>query len=170
MTQTSLEPGARWLDQRAHPDLPAAAERALRQAGLSWHDEGEAEAQLSRAAELAPGHLAVLIAQYRYHFYKHHYEQAAHFARECLARVATEIGIPREVAAVKREHADFNGDNPLVRFWLFAMQAYGYVLLRLDKRAEGEAVLAQVTHLDEADHTKTRVLLQVMSLADQEDA
>lgn len=168
--RVGLDAGARWLEQRAHPDLPREAERELRQAGLAWHRESEAEAHLTRAAELAPGHLAVLIAQYRYHFYKHHYPLAAGYARDCLARVASELGIPADVDAVSKEHADFDGDDPLVRFWLFGMQAYGYVLLRLGERERGAAVLEKVTILDSSDKTKTRVLLQVIAQAGVEDS
>jgi len=163
------ESGPRWLDQHSHPDLPSEAERALRLAGLAWHREEEAEAHLARAAELAPGHLVVLVAHYRYHFYKHHYDRAEHFARQCLDRVAAELGIPGEFDAVNRDHADFTGENPLVRFWLFAMQAYGYVLLRLGDQARGIAVLEKVTLLDASDNTKTRVLLQVIARAGTDD-
>jgi hypothetical protein len=163
------EAGPRWLHQRSHPDLPPEAERALRSAGLAWHREEEAEVHLARAAELAPGHLAVLVGHYRYHFYKHHYDRAERFARQCLDRVATELRIPSELDAVTAAHADFTGDDPLVRFWLFAMQAYGYVLLRLGDEARGTAVLEKVTTLDTPDNTKTRVLLQVIARAGTED-
>lgn len=155
--------GFGWLDQRSHPDLHPDAERALREAGLAWHRESEAEAHLARAAALAPGHLAVLVALYRYHFYKHHYELAARYARECLDKVAAELGILTELEAVTSALVDFGADDGRVRFWLFAMQAYGYVLLRLGQEERGTAVLEQLAQLDRLDHTKTRVLLSVIA-------
>lgn len=170
MTEPTLaNDGASWLDFRSYPDLPAEAERALRAAGLAWERESEAEAQLARAAELAPEHLAVSVAHYRYHFYKHHFELAAEYARACLGRVADELAIPREMAAVERVHADFTGDDPLVRFWLFGMQAYGYVLLRLGQRTQGFALLERLAWLDQRDHTKTRALLDVITRPAQDD-
>lgn len=164
-----LAAASRWLDQRHHPDLPVEAERALRQAGLLWHREDEAQAFLARAAELAPGHLAVAIARYRYHFYKHHYPEAAHFAQECLTHVANRLGIPADVLSVTSDHADFTSEDPLIRFWLFGMQAYGYVLLRLGQSARGRAVLEKVVRLDRNDSTKTRVLLTVIDGAGVEE-
>jgi len=160
--------GAAWLEQRLYPDLPSEAERALRQAGLSWHDEVAAERCLARAAFLAPGHLAVLVAHYRYHFYKHHYSVAVRHARECLAVVAAQLGIPSEFEEVRSDHANFTGDDPLVRFWLFGMQAYGYVLLRLGERERGTLALVKITTLDRNDYTKTRALLDVIRQADSE--
>jgi hypothetical protein len=163
------ESGPRWLSQRSYPDLPSEAERELRLAGLSWHEERQAETHLANAARLAPGHLAVIIAHYRYHFYKHNYEQARQFASECLGAVGKTLGLPAAEEAVTRAHADFCGDDPAVRFWLFAMQAYGYVLLRLGETEKGQAVLQKVTELDQADNTKTRVLLQVIAASGDED-
>jgi hypothetical protein len=164
-----VDPRARWLNQRAHADLPSEAERELRLAGLAWHREPEAEAHLARAEALAPGHLAVLIAHYRYHFYKHHYARARHFAGACLDAVGGQLGLPRAFEAVTSAHANFRGDDPQVRFWLFGMQAYGYVLLRLGEEELGKAVLEKVTALDVDDHTKTRVLLQVIAQAGAAD-
>lgn len=165
-----MDTQSRWLAQRHYSDLPSEAEQALRQAGLSWHREAEAEAHLSRAARLAPGHLAVLVAHYRYHFYKHHHREAARWAKDCLESVAAELGIPQDFAQVEASHADFQGDDALVRFWLFGMQAYGYVLLRLGEQERGRAALQKVTALDLADRTKTRVLLEVIEGAGREEA
>ena len=89
--------------------------------------------------------------------------------RKWLDAVATELGIPHEFEAVTSAHADFSADTPLVRFWLFAMQAYGYVLLRLGEEALGAAVLEKVTLLDRADNTKTRTLLQVIARRGRDD-
>lgn len=163
------ESGPRWLSQRSYPDLPSEAERELRLAGLSWHAEREAEAHLANAARLAPGHMAVVVAHYRYHFYKHHYPEARQFAGECLSVIGKSLGLPPEVEAVTSAHADFCGDDPEVRFWLFAMQAYGYVLLRLGETEQGQAVLQKVTELDRPDNTKTRVLLQVIAASGADD-
>lgn len=157
------------MSQRFYPELPGEVERELRLAGLSWDDEGRAEAHLANAARLAPGHLAVIVAHYRYYFYKHHYERARQFAGECLSAVGRALGLPEAIEAVTSAHADFCGDDPDVRFWLFAMQAYGYVLLRLGETERGHAVLQKLTELDQPDRTKTRVLLQVMAATGADD-
>lgn len=156
------DPAARWLEQRLHPDLPEACERAIRLAGLSWTDEAAAERYLAEAAALAPNHMAVTIAHYRYHFYKHHYSEAVGFAEDCLAALADKLKLPRDFRRVTPFHADFLSDDPTIRFWLWAMQAYGYVLFRLG-RPEGVEVLEKVAELDQNDVTRTRVLLIVIA-------
>lgn len=156
-----------WLDRRAYPDLPPEAERALRLAALSWQHEAEAEFQLDRARALAGDHVAVLIAHYRYCLYKHRFEEARVEAVRCLAIAAARLGLPEDFRAVRPDQADFAALEPDVRFWLFTLQAFGYVSIRSGHAAEGRAALEQLSLLDAADQTKTRVLLQVIAAADR---
>lgn len=158
----SVASGA-WLDGRYHEDLPAPAERAIRMAGLCWEDDRAAERLLAEAARLAPGHMAVLIARYRLAFYKHRFDEALTLAAQVLAAAARRLNIPSDWRAVGPEDVDFASDDPHVRFWMFVLQAYGYVLLRLCRDQEGEAALRRLADLDRRDQTRTRVLLQAMA-------
>jgi hypothetical protein len=152
-----------WLEQRHYTDLDPRAERALRSAGLLWHDEARAEQQLSEAADIAPGHMAVTIAHYRYYLYKHRFEEARRYAELCLALSSTELGLPSDPQRVTKAHADFAAADPRLRFWLFALQAYGYVLLRCGQHDAGLCVLGKVVDLDSMDETRTRMLIMVIN-------
>jgi hypothetical protein len=169
MNDALSERAAAWLDQRHYGDLDPRAERALRAAGLSWHDEAAAERLLAEAAAIAPMHVAVAVAQYRYHLYKHRYDAARAHAERCLSFVCAELGLPGDVRAVTSAHADFAAPEPRVRFFLFALQAYGYVLLRCGRRDEGMEMLRTVVALDRTDQTKTRVLVGVIARAGADD-
>src|SRR5271169_1650571 len=147
-----------WLEGRYHADLDPAAERAIRRAGLAWHDEPEAERQLALAASIAPDHTAVLTAHYRYNLYKHRYGPAQDCAERLLAAAARRLKIPLDWQKVRPAHADFRAQDPDIRFWLFVLQAYGYVLLRLGRRDLAVAALRHVVALDTDDQTKTRTL------------
>jgi hypothetical protein len=156
------------MDQRHFTDLDPRAERALRAAGLSWHDEANAERFLGEAATLAPQHLAVVVAHYRYHFYKHRFERARGYAERCLSLGGAPLGLPGDFRHVTGSLANFVEPEPGVRFWLFSLQAYGYVLLRCGRRDEGMAALRKVVELDANDQTKTRVLMEVITGAGRE--
>ena len=158
-----------WLDRRAYPDLHPDAERALRAAALCWHRESEAEEQLRRAVELAGDHVAVLIADYRYRLYKHRFDEARAAAERCLTAAAARLGLPADFRDVRPEQADFSALDKDVRFWLFTLQAYGYVLLRCGLLEEGRTALERLTLLDATDQTKTSVLLQVIAAADRSE-
>jgi hypothetical protein len=100
--------------------------------------------------------------------YKHRYEDAEHFARRCLAQVAEELGLPSELLDTTASQADFSSTDPRVRYWLFGMQALGYVVLRCGRLAEATALLSKVVELDPSDQTKTRVLFSVIENAARE--
>ena len=163
------EASSSWLDQRHYADLDPRAERALRAAGLSWHDEVEAERLLSAAERTAPMHMAVAVAQYRYRLYKHRFQEAEAYAAKCLSLASAALGLPGDFRLVTSAHADFAAFEPRVRFWLFALQAYGYVLLRCGRGGEGTSVLGKVVELDRADQTKTRALIDVIARAGSDD-
>jgi len=158
-----------WLDRRHIADLDPRAERALRAAGQSFLNDALAEQYLAEAADLAPEHPAVLIAHYRYHLYKHHYPEAEDFARRCLAQVAAKLGLPSELLATQSSHADFTSDDPLIRSWLYGMQALSYVVLGRGREAEGKAILRKVIEVDPSDQTKTGILLTVIENAEPAD-
>jgi hypothetical protein len=158
-----------WLGRRDYPDLDPRAERALRAAGLSFQDDAEAERQLAAAAALAPGHIAVTIAHYRFYLYKHRFVEAVSHARACLVYAARQLGLPPDCLQVRAEHADFASLEPRVRFWMFALQAYGYVLLRCNREPEALAALQHLVLLDRNDQTKTRILVEVIARAGCDD-
>lgn len=158
-----------WLDRRYHADLEPAAERAIRAAGLAWHDEPEAESHLALASAIAPDHMAVLIAHYRYNLYKHRYGLAQGYAARILAALAQRLCIPADWQEVRPQHANFASDNADIRFWLYVLQAYGYVLLRLGRHEQAQAAMRQVLALDTSDQTKTRALVQVIERAGRDD-
>src|ERR1035438_3010158 len=158
-----------WLEARYHADLDPAAERAIREAGLAWHDEPEAERALALAASIAPGHTAVLTAHYRYNLYKHRYGPAQTCAERLLAAAAARLKIPLDWQEVRAAHADFRAQDPDIRFWLFVLQAYGYVLLRLGRRDLAMVAMRHVVALDTDDQTKKRTLPQVIERAGADD-
>lgn len=163
------EPGHAWLDRRHYDDLDERAEHALRAAGLAFEDDRRAEAHLAEAQTIAPDHRAVIVAHYRFHFYKHRFVEAERHARACLMLAAREIGLPADFHRVTPRDHDFGALEEPIRFWLFALQAYGYVLLRLGRKDEGFAALEKIVELDGADQTKTRVLIETLSQAGDDE-
>jgi len=153
---------ARWLNQRFHQDLPGEVERLLREAGLAWHDEPRAERLLAEAERRCPDQVAVLIAQYRYRLYKHRFDEAATYAAALLVEAARGAQLAPDFRRVARGDAPFAAAEKPLRFWLWALQAYGYVLLRCRRAEEGLEALRHLAWLDESDQTKTRTLLQVI--------
>lgn len=160
----------RWLEGRYHADLDPAIERALRAAGAAWHDEAEAKRLLAWAEAQAGDHPAILIARYRFAFYKHDFDAAAAQADRLLAHAARRLNIPTDWRIVAPSDADFSSDGPDLRFWMFVLQAYGYVLLRLGRETEGLAAWERLAALDARDQTRTRHLIAAAARRAEETA
>jgi tetratricopeptide (TPR) repeat protein len=159
-----------WLDRRYYGgDLPAAAERALHAIGQDWQDEAASEGHLYEALELAPGHLAVQIAAYKFYFYRHRLQEALPYAQVCLAHTLRRNNLPADWRDIEEKDAAFSSLDPEPRMVLFALVAYGYVLARLGRGDEGREALTKVAELDPADRLGARRLLAVLDRAERED-
>lgn len=145
----------------------------LKAAGELWEKPAEAEAMLLAAQNSAPDNEEVQIALYRFYFYSHALEKALAHAQACMARAARSLGlstaevdtagVDTDCHAIEASTTDF-GDpaNPQHRFYLFSLNAYGYLLARLGRIPESETVLARVRALDPRDRIGGGRLLEVV--------
>jgi len=162
----ALADGAQFAAALLGAGLPAEAARHVREAGIAYADDELAEAHLRAAAALAPGHPAVLIAHYRYSFYKGRLLDALRLARVCISEAARVNRLHADWRRVRAGDADFGSyDALLPRFYLFSLKAYAYLQLRLGRVAEGRDAARTLLELDPSDKIGARVLLDVLAAA-----
>jgi tetratricopeptide (TPR) repeat protein len=150
--------------------LPEQAELHLRLAGLSYAQDDVAESHLFQAQALAPGHAAVLIALYRFYFYKGRLTDALLVAKRCLGKAARDNQLDEDWRGVQREDAEFSSyDAILPRFYLFTLKAYGYLQMRLGRLEESGTALRKMLELDPSDKLNASLLLEVLSRHGRED-
>ena len=150
--------------------LPEAAERHLRQAGLSYSQDHVAEQHLREALALAPEHAAVLIGLYRFYFYKGRLSEALEVAEICLAKASRDNNLAADWQKVCRGHANFSSfDAVLPRFYLFTLKAYAYLQMRLGNLAEGREAATKLLELDPSDKLGANVLLGVLERMGRSD-
>jgi len=151
-------------------NLPEPAEQHLRLAGVNYANDRIAENHLFQAQALAPGHAAVLIALYRFYFYKGRLADALEVAERCLTKAARDNQLHEDWRRVGRDDADFGSyDAILPRFYLFTLKAYGYLQMRLGRLEESRAALTKMRELDPSDKLNAAVLLQVLARHGRED-
>jgi tetratricopeptide (TPR) repeat protein len=150
--------------------LPAEAARHLERAALSYHLTDVAETHLQEADALAPDHAAVLIAFYRFYFYKGRLAEALSVARACIAKAMRENVLGDDWRAVGPDDADFSDWGALVpRFFLFSLKGYAYLSMRLGRFDEGREAAEKLIQLDPRDRIGARVLLDVLGRMDEPD-
>ncbi|MHB0984128.1 MAG: hypothetical protein ACYC05_00855 [Sulfuricella sp.] len=150
--------------------LPEQAEQHLRLAGLNYQHDVVAERHLFQAQALAPGHATVLIALYRFYFYKGRLADALEVAERCLVKAARDNQLDEDWRRVRGGDAEFGSyDAILPRFYLFTLKACGYLQMRLGRLEESQAALTKMLELDPSDKLNATVLLEVLARHGQED-
>jgi tetratricopeptide (TPR) repeat protein len=143
---------------------------AVAAAGALWGEPERAEALLLQAMEDAPDSPDVLVSLYRFYFYRGELDKALALAERCIAHGAREIGIDpdwRRKVAGEVDFGDFS--LPRHRFYLFSLNAYGYLLARLGRKEEAEQALSAVMRLDPNDRIGSGLLLGLVRSGPAED-
>ncbi|MEE3624035.1 hypothetical protein UCD39_08525 [Nitrospirillum sp. BR 11752] len=150
--------------------LPPEVQHHLSAAAEAYHLDEVAERHLRLARLAAPWHPAVLIALYRFYFYKGRLKEALDIARLCLAKAAQDNHLPADWRQVVATDADFSRfDAPLPRFFLFTLKGYAYLHMRTGGLDEGLAAVLKLLELDPSDKVGAQVLLNVIHRMGQDD-
>jgi len=153
-----------YFDEPVHPEV----DRLLAAAAASYGgSDDEAEASLLRAYFLAPEQLVVLVALYRYYFYRHRLEDALRVADRTLAVTAPRLGLPADWRRLQPAHVGHAvlRSMGLLRFHLMVLKAAGYLHMRLERFDSGRAMLEKLVELDSHDRLGGQALLDVITAA-----
>ncbi len=150
--------------------LPAEAHRHLEKAAMCYQLTDVAETHLRAADALAPGHAAVLIAFYRFYFYKGQLFHALQISRACIAKALRENVLGDDWHDVRPDDAAFGEWDALVpRFFLFSLKGYAYLNMRLGYFAEGRVAAAKLLELDPRDRIGAQLLIDVLDRMEFDD-
>jgi tetratricopeptide (TPR) repeat protein len=149
-----------YFDEALAPQVEALIAEAAEHYA-SGPDDATAELCLLRAYFLEPEHLTVLVALYRYFYYRHQYREALVIANRAIVITASRLGLPTQW----REFTDADlGRSVLVsmtltRFLLLALKGAGYLLLRLDDPAGALARFEKIAEIDTSDRLGIKELM-----------
>jgi len=159
MDLLAFECGELYFDETLEP----AVEALIGEAARSYADGG-GEPPLLQAREAAPNSLTVLVALYRFYYYRRRLEDAWRIAAAALAMAGGRLGLPRDWRSLDAEHIGRAAlhSMTLLRFYLFALKAAAYLRLRLGDTSAGVEMLEKLTELDERDRLGAAALLRVV--------
>ncbi len=146
-------------------DEPLAQDVArLLVAAADKYGSEETERLLLRAHLLAPQHLMVLVALYRFYFYQHRLQDALLVGESTLAVVGRRLDFPDSWVYLREANlgAGVMRSMGLVRFYLMVLKASGYLNLRLGNIETGRAMLEKLVALDSHDRIGGKALLDVV--------
>ena len=148
--------------------LAEVASMLIEQAAAEY-GENDVEPLLLEAYKVAPDHLSVLVALYRYYYYQHRLEDALKIAHQALTISGERLGFPVDWTRITNEHLGAGAfiSMGMVRFYLLALKAAGFLNLRLYNWEIALDMLMKVSALDEADRLGAAALLEVANGAYQ---
>lgn len=151
--------------------LPPEAQAHLDKAAERYHLTDVAETHIQQAAEMAPDHAAVLIAFYRFYFYKGRLAEALQIAQVCVHKAMKLNVLGDDWSLVQPGDARFGDWGALLpRFLLFSLKGYAYLNLRLGRLEEGRRAAEKLLELEPMDRIGAKVLIDVLDrLEEQED-
>jgi tetratricopeptide (TPR) repeat protein len=137
-----------YFDEPVSPEV----ERLLGEAAEGY-GEDSAEARLLLAYFLQPEHLTVLVALYRYFYYRHRYREALITADRAIALTAARLDLPTDWRDLREPDL---GQSVLVsmsltRFLLLALKGSGYLLFRLGDAAGALKRFDKIAEVDTSD-------------------
>jgi tetratricopeptide (TPR) repeat protein len=163
------------LDFEGEPmyfDQPLGAEvEGLIAEAAELYGRAEAEHKLLRAYFLAPEQLGVLVALYRYFYYRHRYADALTVADRAIALAASQLQLsgdwrqwspPALAEAAERSMS-------LTRFLLLALKGAGYLLMRLEQAPAALERFEKLTEIDSSDRLGITELLAMARARVTED-
>lgn len=150
---------AMYFDEPVTPEVESLLAQAAVRYGNGPEDLG-AEHALLRAYFLEPQHLTVLVALYRYFYYRHSYPEALMTADRAIAIAASRLCLPERWQDISE--ADLGRgvlvSMTLTRFLLLALKGSGYLLLRLGEPAGALERLEKISEIDTSDRLGIREL------------
>lgn len=151
-------------------DTPPADEvvQLLQQAAENYGDE-QAEADLQRAYHLAPDHLMVLVALFRYYVYQQRFLEALAISQQAREVIRQPLELPHDWRTLSSAHLS-SGEKSrvMVRFYLLCLKGEAYLYARLGERERAAGLLEKIIEIDTQDRLGATALLTVVN--DQEHA
>jgi tetratricopeptide (TPR) repeat protein len=125
---------------------------------------GEAEAPLLQAYALAPRSLNVLVALYRFYYYRHRLTDALKIAAEALEVLRIHLDFPpdwRDLTTARLAAVTTDAKVQL-RFYLFTLKAEGFLHMRLHNLDLSREIFEKLVELDAQDRIGAAGLLHLV--------
>ena len=146
-----------------HP--PAEEVVQLLQRAAENYGDGQTEADLQHAYCLAPDHLMVLVALFRYYVYQQRFLEALAISQQAREVIRQPLEWPRDWRALNEAFLGSNHTKSMVmvRFYLLCLKGEAYLYARLGESEKGISLLEKVIEIDSNDHLKATALLAVIN-------
>lgn len=148
--------------------VPEDIKNLLILAAKSWENTAESEKYMQEALAKTQDNIDVLIAAYRYFYYKNNYLLALQMAVKVINKIHNYENLPDDWQQLKPILVS-RKDNPSIRLYLTAYAASGLVLAKLGEIEQAKEISARVKEVDDKKEFGGGLILDILTRPASED-
>ncbi|MBW4445425.1 MAG: hypothetical protein KME38_00720 [Spirirestis rafaelensis WJT71-NPBG6] len=148
--------------------VPEDIKNLLILAAKNWENTAESEKYMQQAVAQTQDNLDVLVAAYRYFYYKNNYLLALQMAVKVINKIHNSESLPDDWQELKPILVS-RKDNPSIRLYLTAYAASGLVLAKLGEIAKAKEISARVKEVDDKKEFGGGLILDILTRPAEED-
>ena len=149
-------------------DIPEDIKCLLNLAANNWENTSESEKYINEAVAKAENNTDVLVAAYRYFFYKNNCKMALKIAKKVVEKVQNTENLPEDWEQLKPILVRRKNDES-IRLYLSAYAASGLVLARLGEIETAKEVTQKVKEINDTSEFAASVVHNVLTRPPEED-
>ncbi|TAF09839.1 MAG: hypothetical protein EAZ77_04500 [Nostocales cyanobacterium] len=137
-------------------------------AAKTWENTEESAKYMQQALAKTEDNTDVLVAAYRYFYYKNNYSLALTTAEKIIAKIKEVEKLPDNWEALQLILKP-RKEEPNIRLFLNAYAASGLVLAKLGKLEKAKEISTQIKGIDDKNDFGAGILLDILTRPPEED-
>jgi tetratricopeptide (TPR) repeat protein len=149
--------------------VPEDIKKLLVLAAENWQNPSASEAYMNQALAKTSDNTDVLVAGYRYFYYKNNYELALQTAVKVIDKIKELEELPDDWSQLKPILVNQKEDNQ-IRLYLHAYTASGLVLAKLGEIEEAKQICSNIKEIDDKNEfIGASILFDILTRPPEED-
>lgn len=149
--------------------LDPKANAHLQRAAVLVSNRSDSLEALKDAQASAPNQLEVLVALYKFHFYRGDTEKAQDLVFQTLVKASQQGGFAHDWTRLARETADWNDPRGPGRVFLYSLKALAFIRLRQSDTDDSKSILNVLERLDPDDQIGANVIRDLLSAVKEDE-
>ncbi|WP_071188928.1 hypothetical protein [Trichormus sp. NMC-1] len=137
-------------------------------AAQTWENTEVSEKYMQQALSKTQGNTDVLVAAYRYFYYKNNYPLALTTAEQLIAKIKEIEKLPDNWEDLKSILVQRH-EEPQIRLYLNAYAASGLVLAKLGDLEQAKEISTRIKGIDDKNDFGAGILLDILTRPPEED-
>ena len=144
-------------------DIPPEANAYLQQAAAEVASSEVAQQSLENARHSAPDNLQVLVALYKFHFYRGDIHKAMDYVFQTLVKSSRQGQFSHDWKTLSADSADWKDPCGPARVFLYSLKALAFIRLRQNDPDDAQSILDVLERLDPSDQVGAGVIRDLLN-------